>query len=168
MLQRAPRLARGHERRSPATTKVMLIASTGGHLSQLVNLREVWQPYQRHWVTFRKPDAQAALAGEQVTWAYHPVTRNIPNAIRNFFLAIRVLRRERPTVIVSTGAGVALPFFLVARFLRIRTVYIEAFERLNRPAMTGALCYPLTDYFCLQWEDQRAMYPEGIHVGSAW
>lgn len=148
--------------------KVMLIASTGGHLSQLVNLADCWRAYERHWITFRKPDAESALDGERVTWAHHPVTRNAGNAVRNFFLAIRVLRAERPDVLVSTGAGVALPFFLVARFLRIRTVYLEAFERLDSPALTGALVYPLTDYFCLQWEDQRAMYPEGIHVGSAW
>lgn len=146
----------------------MLIASTGGHLSQLVNLADCWRDYDRHWVTFRKPDAESSLDGEMVTWAHHPVTRNIPNAVRNFFLAVRVLRRERPDVIVSTGAGVALPFFLVARLLRIRTVYLEAFERLDSKSLTGALCYPLTDYFCLQWEDQRAMYPDGIHVGSAW
>ncbi|OZM70343.1 UDP-N-acetylglucosamine--LPS N-acetylglucosamine transferase [Amycolatopsis antarctica] len=146
----------------------MLVASTGGHLAQLVNLRECWAGHRRHWVTFRKPDAEAAVGTDEVTWAHHPVTRNIPNALRNLLLAVRTMRRLRPDVIVSTGAGVALPFFVVARFLRVRTVYLEAFERIDRPALTGVLCYALTDRFCLQWEEQRDTYPEGIHVGAAW
>ena len=146
----------------------MLIASTGGHLAQLVNLRRCWAPYSRHWVTFRKPDAEAAVGEDDVTWAYHPVTRNLPNALRNLVLAVRTVRRVRPDVIVSTGAGVALPFFVVARFLRVRTVYVEAFERIERPALTGVLCYALTDRFCLQWEEQRETYPDGVYVGAAW
>lgn len=146
----------------------MLVASTGGHLAQLLNLRRCWTPHERHWVTFEKPDAVAALRDEQVTWAHHPVTRNVPNALRNLRLAIRTLRRERPDVVISTGAGVALPFFLAARWFRVRTVYIEAFERIDEPALTGILCYPITDRFCLQWEVQKQTYTEGIYVGSAW
>lgn len=148
--------------------RIMLIASTGGHLAQLLNLTECWSAHERHWVTFKKSDAVSALRHETVTWAYHPTTRNIPNALRNLVLAIRTVRSARPDVVVSTGAGVALPFFVVARFLRIRTVYIEAFERIDHPALTGILCYPLTDRFCLQWQDQFSMYPDGVHVGSAW
>lgn len=148
--------------------KVMLIASAGGHLAQLLNLKRCWSEHERHWVTFRKPDAIAALQDEEVTWAHFPVTRNVPNALRNLLLAVRTLRAVRPDVIVSTGAGVAFPFFVVARFLRIRTVYIEAFERIERPALTGILCYPISDRFCLQWEDQRTIYPDGTYVGAAW
>jgi UDP-N-acetylglucosamine:LPS N-acetylglucosamine transferase len=116
-------------------------------------------------VTFRKQDAESALAEESVTWAFHPTTRNIPNAFRNFFLAIPTLRRERPDVIISTGAGVSLPFFLVARFLRIRTVYVEVFDRITNPTMTGRLSYPISDGFCVQWAEQRSGYPDADVIG---
>jgi beta-1,4-N-acetylglucosaminyltransferase len=148
--------------------RVMLVASTGGHLAQLLNLEQCWAEHDRHWVTFDKPDAVAALSAESVTWAHHPVTRHIPNAVRNLVLAVRTLRWTRPDVIVSTGAGVALPFFLAARFFGVRTVYVEAFERIDRPALTGILCYPITDQFCLQWEEQSRIFPDGVYVGSAW
>ncbi|GAA1249807.1 UDP-N-acetylglucosamine--LPS N-acetylglucosamine transferase [Prauserella halophila] len=147
--------------------KIMLVASTGGHLAQLDNLAECWSGHDRHWVSFDKPDAVSALEGESVTWAYHPVTRNIRNAARNLVLAVRTLRRERPDVVVSNGAGVAFPFFVVARALRVRTIYLEVFDRIDRPSLTGMLCYPLADHFCLQWEEQRRIYPEGIYVGAA-
>ncbi|MFT4288906.1 PssD/Cps14F family polysaccharide biosynthesis glycosyltransferase [Nocardioides sp.] len=147
--------------------KVLLIASTGGHLAQLVALRPAWQDHDRHWITFDKPDARGALADERVTWAYHPTTRNLPNAIRNLGLAWRVLLRDRPDVIVSSGAGVAFPFFVVARLLRIRTVYLEVFDRIELPTLTGKLCYPLADAFALQWPEQQASYPDGVLVGRA-
>lgn len=148
--------------------KIMLVASTGGHLTQLLNLGTCWSDHERHWVTFRKPDAVAALQNERVTWAYFPVTRHLPNALRNLWLAIRTLRAQRPDVVVSTGAGVAFPFFVVARFLRIRTVYLEVVDRIDRPTLTGMLCYPISDRFCVQWEDQRMNYPDGTYVGAAW
>lgn len=144
---------------------MLLVASTGGHLAQLVALEDAWAGYERRWVTFRKADAQTSLVGEDVTWAYHPTTRNARNAVRNFFLAWRLLLRWRPDVVVSTGAGVALPFFLVARVLRVRTVYLEVFDRIEIPTLTGRLCYPMSDAFALQWPDQLGVYPEGTVVG---
>lgn len=145
--------------------KILLVASDGGHLGQLLPLEDWWRQHDRHWVTFRKPDAVAALAGERVTWAYHPVTRNLPNALRNLGLAVTTLRRLRPDVVVSTGAGVSLPFFVVARFLRIRTVYIEVFDRIDSPTLTGRLSYPISDALCGQWPQQQAIYPEAVLIG---
>lgn len=145
--------------------KVLLVASTGGHLAQLVALREVWADHDRHWVSFDKADARGALEGERRTWAHHPTTRNVPNALRNLALAWRILLRERPDMIVSTGAGVAFPFFVTARLLRIRTMYIEVFDRIEHPTMTGRMCYPLADAFALQWPEQRRSYRRGVVVG---
>lgn len=145
--------------------KVLLIASTGGHLAQLLPLRDWWEQHERLWVTFRKPDAIAALDGEPTAWAHHPTTRNIPNALRNLGLAVKTLRTMRPDVVVSTGAGVSLPFFVVARFLRIRTVYIEVFDRVDSATLTGRLSYPLSDAMCTQWPEQRAIYPESVLIG---
>lgn len=145
--------------------KVLLVASTGGHLAQLTALREVWADHDRHWVTFDKGDARGALAGERRTWAYHPTTRHLGNAVRNLRLAWTVLRRDRPDVVISSGAGVAFPFFLVARALRIRTLYLEVFDRIELATLTGRLCYPLSDAFALQWRDQQVNYPDGTVVG---
>ncbi len=145
--------------------KVMFVASTGGHLAQLVSLREAFGHDSLHWVTFRKKDAESALQGESVTWAFHPTTRNLPNAMRNLALAWPTLRRVRPDVIISTGAGVSVPFFIVARVLRIRTVYIEVIDRVEQTTMSGRICYPLSDAFCVQWPIQRRLYPAAAVIG---
>jgi beta-1,4-N-acetylglucosaminyltransferase len=145
--------------------KVLLVCSAGGHLAQLYRLRPWWQRHERAWVTFAGPQAQSLLAGETVIPAYAPTTRNIPNALRNLGLAIAVLRAQRPDVLVSDGAGVALPFFLAARVMRVRTVYLEVYDRISSPTMTGRLCYPFTELFVLQWPEQAASYPDGQLIG---
>ena len=146
--------------------RVLLVCSSGGHLIQLHNLKPWWERHDRIWVTFEKLDSKSLLAGEVVTWAHHPTTRNLRNLGRNFALAWRLLRSYQPDVVVSSGAGVAFPFFLVARLLARKTVYVEVYDRINSATMTGRLCYPLSNLFLLQWEEQRHFYPKGIVIGS--
>jgi UDP-N-acetylglucosamine:LPS N-acetylglucosamine transferase len=100
-----------------------------------------------------------------VRWAYHPTTRNAGNLARNALLAVRVLRDERPHLVVSTGAGVALPFFVVARLLGIPTAYIEVYDRIDTRTLTARLCRPFTSLFCVQWEEQRVLYPDAHVIG---
>ncbi len=152
--------------RSPGGVRAVLVCSAGGHLLQMMRLRPWWERYERLWVSFPKTDVISLLAGERVIWAYHPTQRNIPNLLRNLLLAWRCLRKTRPDVVISNGAGVAFPFFVVARLLRIPTVYIEVYDRIDRPSLTGRLCYPFATLFLVQWEEQRRFYPKGRCIGA--
>jgi len=145
--------------------RLLLVCSSGGHLSLMDNLRPWWGSHERAWVTFPKDDVKSLLGGERVVWAHHPTTRNIPNAVRNYRLATRVLRDYRPDLVVSTGAGVAVPFFLAARRQGIPRVYIEAFERVDSQTLTGRMCYPISSLFLLQWPEQQRFYPRGQLIG---
>lgn len=145
-----------------------LIASSGGHLEQLWALGDWWSAHDRFWVTFPSEDARERLAGERVYPAYHPTTRNVPNLLRNLSLARRILDAERPDVIVSTGAAVAVPFFLVGRWLGCRLVWIEVIDRVDSPSWTGRVLGPFADAVALQWEAQRRHYPNGVVIGSVW
>ncbi len=149
----------------PAPRRVLLVGSSGGHLTQLVALEPWWRDLHRVWVTFATMDARTQLVGEEVHWAHHPTTRNIPNLVRNAWLAVRLLRRTRPDVVVSTGAGVALPFFVVARLLGIVTAYVEVYDRIDSRTLTGRLCRPFTTVFCVQWEEQRNLYRDAHVIG---
>jgi UDP-N-acetylglucosamine:LPS N-acetylglucosamine transferase len=145
---------------------IMLVGSSGGHLAQLLALRPWWADKVRHWVTFQTPDAQSLLDDEPVTWAHYPTTRNLPNLLRNFVLAVRLVLRKRPDAILSTGAGVALPFFVMGRLLGIPTVYIEVYDRIDSRTLTARLCRPFTSSLLVQWEEQRRLYPHAIVVGA--
>ncbi len=144
---------------------VLLVGSSGGHLAQLLALRPWWKERPRHWVTFRTTDAVSQLDGESVTWAHFPTTRNARNTLRNMRLAVRDVRALKPILVASTGAGVALPYFVVAKLAGVPTVYIEVYDRIDSRTLTARLCRPLTDVFCVQWPEQLQMYPGAVVIG---
>lgn len=146
--------------------KICLVTSNGGHLAQLFILKPWWSEYERFWVTFDKVDSRSILEGENTYYAYSPTNRSVKNLIRNLFLAVKILLKERPDVIFSSGAGVAVPFFWVGKLLGAKLVYIESFDRINSSTMTGRLVYPITNKFLVQWDDQLAFYPKGEYWGQ--
>jgi UDP-N-acetylglucosamine transferase subunit ALG13 len=152
----------------PPPPTALLVCSSGGHLTQLIALRSWWGPRPRTWVTADTPQSRSALAGENIVWGHFPTTRHAGNLLRNFLLAIRLLlpRTSRPSVIISTGAGLAVPFFVLGRLLRIRTVYIEVFDRVDSRTLTGRLCRPFSSLFLVQHPQQKALYRDAQVVGS--
>lgn len=133
---------------------------------QLHMLKSWWGKYNRFWVAFKKEDAVSLLNGEEVYWAHYPTNRNIKNLIKNAFLAIKILLEEHPDIIISTGAGVAVPFFYIGKLLRAKLIYIEVYDRIDSPTLTGKIVYPIIDTFVLQWKEQKKFYPKGIVLGE--
>jgi beta-1,4-N-acetylglucosaminyltransferase len=132
---------------------VLIVCSSGGHLLQMHSLREAWEPYARVWVTFDKSDARSLLREERVVHAYGPTNRNIPNLLRNIRLAWTVLRRERPSAILTTGAGVAVPFAWVGKLLRIPTVYVESVTRIEGLSLSARMIAPVATRLYAQWPE---------------
>lgn len=145
--------------------KILIACSSGGHLTQALALRDWWGQHERCWATFPVEDARSRLSRERVYEVHYPTVRNLPNLIRNFVLARRVLASERPDIVFSTGAAIALPFFCQARFFGARTVYLEPVDRIFMPGLSGRLVYPFTDEFLVQWESLREAYPGSRVVG---
>ncbi len=145
--------------------KVLFVSSAGGHLSQLLQLRPWWVNHDRRWVTFDLPDARSKLEGEVLIPAHFPTTRNLLNMARNYQLARRQLSEWRPDVVVSNGAGAAVPFFVEARRRGIPTVYLEVYDRIDSRTLTGRLVRRFTTKFCVQWPEQQALYPGSELVG---
>lgn len=145
--------------------RVLFVGSAGGHLAQLLQLGAWFEQHDRLWVTFRLPDAESLLTTERVVWGYHPTTRNIGNLVRNLGLAWRVIRRERPDVVVSSGAAIAVPFFWLGRLHGARTVYIEVIDRMDTRTLTARLCSPVTDLFVTQDESQARLFPGSTQIG---
>lgn len=146
--------------------KICFVTSSGGHLTHLMQLKEWWTDKERFWVTFNKEDSRSILKEEKKYWCYFPTNRNIKNLIKNTFLAIRLLRKEKPDLIISTGAAPAIPFFYLGKLLGAKLVYIEVYDRIDKPTITGKLVYPISDLFILQWEEQKRFYPKGEFLGG--
>ena len=148
--------------------RVLLVSSAGGHLSQLMELRRWWQHHRRLWVTFDLPDARSKLYDEELVQAHHPTTRNLPNLVRNFGLARQVLSDFQPDVVISTGAAVAFPFFVMARARGVPTVYLEVYDRIDSRTLTGRLCQPFATRFLTQWPEQQDLYPGSTLIGPVY
>lgn len=146
--------------------KICCVGSSGGHLTHLYMLQPFWQKNERFWVTFDKEDARSLLEGEKVYHCYYPTNRSLKALVVNTCLAIRVLRIERPDLIISSGAAVAVPFFYLGKFFGSKLIYIEVFDRINTGTMTGKLVYPIADKFIVQWEEMKRVYPKAVNLGS--
>lgn len=146
--------------------KVCLVGSSGGHLAHLYMLKKFWHDKERFWVTFDKEDARSLLKDEKMYSCYYPTNRNIKNLIRNTVLAVKVLRKEHPDLIISSGAAVSVPFFYLGKLFGAKFIYIEVFDRIDKPTLSGRLVYPITDKFIVQWEEQKKVYKKAINLGS--
>ena len=131
--------------------KVLLVCSPGGHLQQMLALKPAWGEREHSWATLHGPDADHLLAGEEVDFCHGPTNRSLVKLLRNLPLAWRVLRTRRPDAILSTGAGLAVPFFVLGKLLGIRLVYVESVTRTRSISLSGRLVYPLADRFFAQW-----------------
>lgn len=135
---------------------LLIICSCGGHLLQMLALERAWSDFERVWVTFDKSDARSLLEDERVVYAHGPTNRNVPNLLRNLRMAVGLLRRERPSAILTTGAGVAVPFAFIGRMLGIRTVYVESVTRIEEMSLSGRLIKPVAVRTYAQWPELAA------------
>ena len=142
-----------------------LVCSAGGHFLQLHSLGDVWRDVPRVWVTLPAVDTQSLLKEEQVRWAFGPTNRNLVNFFRNLRLAFSILREERPGTVLSTGAGVSVPFVWVARLLGIRTIFIEDLTRVSGLSLSGKLVYWVADVFLVQWPELAKRYRRAQYRG---
>lgn len=146
--------------------KICLVGSSGGHLAHLYMLKSFWGDKDRVWVTFDKEDARSLLEGEKFYPCYFPTNRSVKNLLKNAVVAWRVLKKEKPDLIISSGAAIAVPFFYLGRLMKIKLIYIEVFDRIDKPTMTGKMVYPIADRFIVQWEELKKTYPRAINLGS--
>ncbi len=146
--------------------KICFVCSSGGHLTHLYMLKPFWMNKERIWVTFDKEDAKSILHGEKMYSAYYPSNRSIKALIINTYRAIKILKKEHPDIIITSGAAPAIPFIYLGKLMGVKTIYIEVFDRIDKPTITGKICYPMVDRFIVQWDEMKKVYPKAINLGS--
>jgi len=89
---------------------ILLVASSGGHLLQLLTLREAYTGLPTIWVANDRSDARSLLASERAHFLPGPFSRHARSLLSNAVFAFRLIRRERPAAVLTTGADVAVAF----------------------------------------------------------
>lgn len=139
--------------------RTCLAYSPGGHLAELERALDGIEFSDCFHVTFRS-ERRSRLACRRLYEITHP-RRRVLATLRAFIQAFWILMRERPALIVSTGADVAVPVIVLGRLFGARVVFIESGGTVG-PTLSGRLVYPLAHMFIVQWPAQREHYPKAI------
>jgi len=134
--------------------KIAIACSAGGHLTEILQLEDAYAKFPHFYFTFLREDSKEL---DNVHFVTDP-KRNPVKLLKNVFQSLRVFLKERPDVILTTGAGVVVPFCLLGRMFGKRVVYVESFCRIEEPSLTGKIMYHLASVFLVQWEELLEKY----------
>lgn len=134
-----PELSRGYGE-NRAGRRLLLVASTGGHLAQLFRLKKtLGATPDSLWVTFRSEQSESLLADERVMYLPYIRSRDLAGVWRSFRAMRKVLREEQFDGAVSTGAALAVGVFARAALVGLPRMYIESVSRVTGPSLTGRI-----------------------------
>ncbi|WP_024614075.1 PssD/Cps14F family polysaccharide biosynthesis glycosyltransferase [Clostridium sp. Ade.TY] len=152
--------------------KVLFISSTGGHLSELMQLKKIFDRYDYHIIT-EKNDTTLKLKNEYGNRIDYLVygARNYMlsymfkfpyNIVKSLFLYFKI----RPDVIVTTGAHTAVPMCYIAKIFKKKIIFIETFARVESKSMSGNMINKIADVFLVQHEEMTKVYDNSIYKGD--
>jgi len=143
--------------------KICLVCSHGGHLSEMLQLMDAFEGHETFFITYDS----ARTRGLERRYLLRNIGTNPLIMAQAFLSILRILLREKPKLIVSTGSEIAIPAFYLAKILRIKTIFIESWTRVDRPTGTGKLVYPFSDVFLVQWERLLQRYGKKARYDGA-
>lgn len=150
--------------------KVLFIASTGGHLSELLQLKKLFKEYNSYLIT-EKTKSTIGLKKQfnKVNYLVYGtkdhkfsyIFKFLYNCIKSFILYLKI----RPKVIVTTGTHTAVPICYIGKLFGSKIIFIETFANSKTKTLSGKLVYPIADTFIVQWENMLELYPKAIYGG---
>jgi len=142
---------------------VCLACSAGGHLKELMQIREVVEGHNVFFLTFMREDSKEL--GGRVYFVSDP-KRDPVKLLKNVLQSARVMIKERPDVVMTTGAGVAVPACYLGKLLGARVIYIESLTRIDKSSLSGRVIYPISDLFFVQWKSLLPEYGKKAQYGG--
>ncbi|HVA41407.1 MAG TPA: PssD/Cps14F family polysaccharide biosynthesis glycosyltransferase [Candidatus Binataceae bacterium] len=151
------------------TFRILLPSSSGGHLTEIFQLKELLDATEHLFVTEDLPLARKLLSDRPCRFV-RPNGRNRNwifwgNFLINWFLAVPIIMRFRPHAIVTTGSHTAIPFCYIGKLMGCKIIFVLSFCRIDSKAAAASAIYPIADLFFVQWPQMRALYPKSIYVG---
>lgn len=153
---------------SDSKSKICLTSSSGGHLQELMSLKSLNQHYRVFYITEKDQFEKRKL--DINSYQVPKIDRKEKNFFIHFLkmsgTIFRILRKENPSVIISTGALATLPVCIFGKILGAKIIYIESFARVKSLSLTGKAVYFLADKFIVQWPDLEKKYSRATYIGG--
>ena len=144
--------------------RVCIVSSCGGHLTEVRSLANAYEKFDYFYVVNHKIHLSDDMMGKTIFITH---SERDWKFFLNLWEAFKILRRENPDVILSTGAGPAVPFAIVARiFFNIKIIYVETVTKITTPSLTGRIMYYLAHDFFYQWKRLEKFFPKGKYGGN--
>ena len=151
--------------------KVMFVASMGGHLNELMQLKSIFKNYDYKIVT-EKHKTTIWLKSRYKSKIDYLLTGNRKHILKYIFtLPYNVIKslilflKFRPDVIVTTGAHTCVALCIIGKIFRKKVIYIESFANIETKTLTGKILYPIVDIFIVQWKSMLKLYPKAKYEG---
>jgi beta-1,4-N-acetylglucosaminyltransferase len=127
----------------------------GGHLTEMLFLTEAFKDHDIFFITYPDPRVNT-LKYKKYLLEY--IGTDFQKMSEALFQTITILRKEKPSLIVSTGSEIAIPAFILAKLMGIKSIYIESWSRVHNKSGTGRILYFIADVFLVQWQDLLKKY----------
>jgi UDP-N-acetylglucosamine:LPS N-acetylglucosamine transferase len=143
--------------------KICIVSSAGGHLDEIRCLRPAYGPFEHFYVINQPTEMTSDMRGR--TYFISHSERDLL-FLKNLVEAWSILRRERPDVLISSGAGAIVPFSIVGRlFFGTEVIFVECLARVVKPSLSGRIMHWLATRFYYQSETLAPFFPRGEYRG---
>lgn len=148
--------------------KILFVASAGGHLEETLALKSLENRYNTVLIT-EKTENDITYWQDKCYYMHKVNRKEIKSLIIYigiFFKSLVILLKEKPQIIISTGAMIAFPTCLLGKLMGKKIIYIETMANINSKSMTGKIVYKFADLFIVQWESMKKLYPKAVYGGK--
>lgn len=147
--------------------KICLIASSGGHLEEIEQLKDVINRYNVYFVVTK---TKATINNKKYKYLIKDFNRKniiiyMISFVYMFLQQIKIFIREKPDIILTTGAGLVIPTCIISKIFGRKIICIESYARISTPSKTGKILYKISDCFIIQRKELKKFYPDAIYGG---
>jgi len=149
--------------------KICFISSCGGHFKELQQLFPVAEGHHYYIVTEKNITTTEETKQHKCYFLLQQERYNIAFFFPfffNLFKSLWLVLKERPMVVVSTGAGAVLPTCVFAKIFGAKVIYVETIAKISSTSVTGRLIYKFADRFYVQWQEMLTIYPNALYAGQ--
>jgi len=146
--------------------RICLAASAGGHISQLLKLAECWSGYETFCVTTTEV-VRNGLNKLGEVYVVGECNRQHPIRVFTVFLrCLRIVFREKPDVVISTGAAAGCMLCFMGKMIGAKVVWIDSITNVERISLSGRMVRYIADLFLVQWSELTGRYKKVEFVGT--
>lgn len=135
---------------SERAKRILAVASGGGHWVQLLRLRPAFEGHDVAFVTVNA--AYRSDVADRRFYVVNDATRwNKAALLLQALRLMLILVRERPDVVISTGAAPGYFAIRLARLVGARTVWLDSIANVEHVSMSGEKAGRHAGLFLTQW-----------------